>query len=133
MHTDVQPPVADLPHVKVKGIGRIVNATRCSFAGLRATFRHEAAFRQEIALGCLTLPLLMVLPTPAVYRLAVLGAYCGVLVTELLNTAVEKVTDRASPNLHPLAKQAKDMGSAAVLVSLVALAIAWGFALAAVL
>ncbi|MBT3378700.1 MAG: diacylglycerol kinase [Lentisphaerae bacterium] len=124
-------PEANTARARRKGIGRVVNATRCSLAGLRATFRHEAAFRQEIALGCLTLPLLLFLAAPPVFKLAVLGAYCGVLTTELLNSAIEKVTDRASPGLHPLAKQAKDMASAAVLVSLVGWIIAWAFTLAA--
>lgn len=131
MRTAPSQPVDDSPRPKLTGTGRIVNAARCSVAGLHTAFRDEAAFRQEIVLGCLTLPFLVVLPTPAFYKLAVLCTYCGVLIAELLNTAVEKVSDRISMELHPLAKQAKDTSSAAVFISIVALAIAWSFALAA--
>jgi diacylglycerol kinase (ATP) len=108
------------------GMARLVDATRNSWRGLRATFTNEAAFRQELLLVAVlgtasfwaarntTEWLLLVLP---------LGI---LLITELLNSAVECVVDRIGEEFNELSGRAKDMGSAAVLLSLATIALAWG-------
>ena len=108
---------------------RIWNALNYSLSGLKAVFKEEAAFRQEVVLSCILIPAIFLLPMPAIFRLALVFANMLVLITELFNSAVEAVVDKASPEIHPLAKAAKDFGSAAVLLSLVNLAICWLFAL----
>jgi diacylglycerol kinase (ATP) len=110
---------------------RLWNACKYSASGLAACWSSEAAFRQEVALTCVLVPAALLVPVPALLRLVLLLANVVVLVTELLNSAVETVVDHVCPEIHPLAKRAKDMGSAAVLLSLVGLALAWLFAVQA--
>ena len=98
-------------------------------AGLAAAWRAEAAFRQEVLLACVLLPLAWWLGRTWV-EVAVLSlSVLVVLITELLNSAIEAVVDLASPDKHPLAKSAKDIGSAAVFVSLATCSLVWGLAL----
>lgn len=100
------------------GLTRVLAAFKYSGKGLRAAWRHEAAFRQECTLALLMLPLALLL-AQSLTQLALLIAVCVlVLVVELLNSAVEAVVDRIGPEHHDLAGRAKDMGSAAVLLSL---------------
>ena len=118
---------------KKKGLTRIYFAFRYSLSGLRAAYAHEAAFRQEVFLFLLSLVLIFFLPVAPVIKCLLLIANTLVLIVELLNSAVENVVDLASPEYHNLAKQAKDMGSAAVLISLLLSLILWGYALSTIL
>jgi diacylglycerol kinase (ATP) len=114
------------------GLGRLWRATGYSLAGLGAAYKNEAAFRQEVWLAAVLIPLTFLLPLSLLFQVVLVATVLGVLVTELLNSSLEAVVDLASPDHQPLAKRAKDMGSAAVLVSLIILVIAWGLALAVV-
>lgn len=107
------------------GMRRIVHASRYSWQGLKAAWQHEAAFRQELLLALLLTPLAFVAGTTPVQQLLLLVLTWQVLVVELLNSAIEAVVDRIDPEHHPLAGRAKDMGSAAVLVSLMLAALGW--------
>lgn len=104
---------------------RVIRAAQYSEQGIRSAWRDEAAFRQELVLVLVLAPLTLCLPltrTDTVILLALMGL---VLVTELLNSGLEAVVDRASPDIHVLAAKAKDCGSAAVFVALAMLAGAW--------
>jgi diacylglycerol kinase (ATP) len=113
------------PHKGATGFRRIANAARYSFAGLSAAARYEEAFRQELALAVVLIPLGLWLGATGVERALLAGSVLLVLVVELLNSAVEAVVDRVSLEPHSLAKRAKDMGSAAVLLSLVNVGLVW--------
>jgi len=113
-----------------RGLSRIWHALHYSVAGLRATYREEAAFRQEIWLALLLVPLALWLPASGAGRALMIGSVLLVLIVELLNSAVEAVVDRISAERHPLAKHAKDAGSAAVLLALLNAAIIWILVLA---
>ena len=111
------------------GLRRIWHAFSYSLAGLRAALRHEAAFRQELALG---LPLIALAPWLAPGRgpaLAMVGSIVLVWVVELLNSALEALADAISPEHHPLLGRAKDLGSAAVMLSLALAVATWTVAL----
>ncbi len=110
------------------GIARIFAAFSYSADGLGAAFRHEAAFRQELALYVLLLPLLYLLPVSLPFKCLLFSANTLVLIVELLNSAVESVVDLVSPDYNIYAKRAKDMGSAAVLLSLIIAAGLWASA-----
>ena len=111
------------------GLARIVNAAGYSWAGLSAAFRHEDAFRQEVYLALLLIPLALYLGETGIERALMAGAVLGVLIVELLNSAVEAAVDRISLEHHQLIKRAKDMGSAAVMIALVNVAVVWGLVL----
>jgi len=113
------------PHEGATGIRRVLNATRYSLEGLAAAARHEAAFRQELLLAIVLVPLGLWLGNDGVERALLAGSVLLVLVVELLNSAVEAAVDRISPEHHPLAKRAKDLGSAAVMLSLAGVAAVW--------
>ena len=111
------------------GLRRIAYAARYSWAGLRAAVRHEAAFRQELALG---LPMIVVALFAAPSRWAALAMIASVLlvwIVELLNSAVEALADALSVEHHPLLGRAKDLGSAAVMLSLLLAVATWTVAL----
>jgi diacylglycerol kinase (ATP) len=119
------------PHKSKSGLKRILNATRYSVDGLAAALRHEHAFRQELALALVLIPVALVLPATGTGKAMMIAAVLLVLVVELLNSAVEAVVDRISLENHTLAKRAKDIGSAAVLISLVNVAVVWALVLLA--
>ena len=121
---------AESPFKGKKGLIRIVHAFFNSLAGLEDAFRHESAFRQEILLAAILIPVACLLPVAPVERAVLVGTVLLVLVVELLNTSVEAAIDRISFDHHSLSKRAKDIGSAAVLVSLVLLAAVWALVLA---
>jgi diacylglycerol kinase (ATP) len=123
----VEPREHDSPTVPApaSGLRRIVNATRYSAAGLRAAWRHEAAFRQECVLAAFLIPAGVWLGRSAAERSLLIGTCLLVLVVELLNSAIEAVVDRIGPEHHALSARAKDLGSAAVLMSLVLGAVVW--------
>lgn len=107
------------------GLARIAAATRWSLAGLRAAWQGEAAFRQELAAGLLVIPGALILGRSATEQALLVAVWLLVLVTELLNTAVEATVNRIGAERHPLSGQAKDLGSAAVLVSIVLAVLVW--------
>lgn len=108
-----------------KGLRRMWNAFGYSRDGLGAAWKNEAAFREEVMLAVVTIPLAFFLGKTGVDRALMVGSILLVLIVEILNSAVEAVVDKASPEKHELAKRAKDMGSAAVLLSLVNAAAVW--------
>lgn len=108
---------------------RIVNAFGYSMSGLAAAYRNEAAFRQEVLLAAVLVPLALFLPASGAGRALMVGSVMLLLVVELLNSAVEATVDRVSLDDHSLAKRAKDIGSAAVMVALVNVPITWALVL----
>jgi diacylglycerol kinase (ATP) len=111
------------------GLRRIWNAFNYSLDGLAAAYRHEDAFRQEVWLTLVLIPTAFLLPAGNLGRALMIASVLLVLMVELLNSAVEAAVDRISLENHRLAKRAKDIGSAAVLVSLVNVAVVWGLVL----
>ncbi len=116
---------------KLNGVGmtRILRAAMCSKTGLLAAFRNEAAFRQEVILCVLLLPLALWFGRNGVERALLVGSLLAVLTVELLNTAVEVVVDRISADRHELSGLAKDLGSAAVFMALLLALSVWGLVL----
>lgn len=108
------------------GVKRIINATRYSLAGLRAAWDNEAAFRQEMMLAVVLIPSAMWLGSTATQRALLVASCLLVLVTELMNSAVEAVVDRVGTDPNHLSGRAKDLGSAAVFVSLMITLVVWG-------
>jgi len=108
-----------------KGLTRLWNALGYSRDGLAAAWKNEAAFREEILLAAIAIPLAIFLGNSGVDRALLVGSILLILIVEILNSAVEAVVDKASPERHELAKRAKDMGSAAVLLSLINAAAVW--------
>jgi len=107
------------------GLTRIIKATGYSWQGLRAAWQNESAFRQEVTLCLIMLPLAFVVGQTMMETALLIALLGVVLITELLNSAVEAVVDRVGDEHHDLAGRAKDMGSAAVFISLVLTAIVW--------
>ncbi|SCK10525.1 diacylglycerol kinase [Vogesella sp. LIG4] len=109
------------------GLTRLINALGYSLDGLRAALRHEDAFRQLTLLALLLIPLaIFAAPTSGMGKALLVAASLATLVIELLNSAIEAAVDHTSLERHPLAKRAKDMGSAAQLLGLLNLAAMWG-------
>lgn len=107
------------------GLKRLQSALCYSLAGLAAAYRNEQAFRLEVLLALILIPLATVLPVSSVGKAILIASVFLVLVVELLNSALEATVDRISLEQHELSKRAKDIGSAAVLLSLVNLALVW--------
>ena len=117
------------PYKGKTGVARVVNAAGYSWAGLAAAFRHEDAFRQEVFLLLVLVPLALYLGDTGIERALMIASLLGVLIVELLNSAVEAAVDRISLEHHHLIKRAKDMGSAAVMIALVNVAVVWALVL----
>lgn len=117
------------PHKGKTGLTRLWNALHYSFDGFKAAYQHEDAFRQEVLAAIVLIPLGFYLGNGGVEKALLVGTVWLVLMVELLNSAVEATVDRISLEDHKLAKRAKDIGSAAVLVSLVNLVVVWGLVL----
>ncbi len=113
------------PYKGKTGVVRLVNAFRYSCDGLRAAYRHEDAFRQEVLMATVLLPLAFWLEPRMLERALMIACVLLVMIVELLNSAIEATVDRVSLDDHSLAKRAKDIGSAAVLISLLNLAVVW--------
>jgi diacylglycerol kinase (ATP) len=113
------------PYKGETGLRRIVSATRNSFVGIGDALRHEDAFRQELILASVLLPVALFMQVSAVEKAMLVGSVLLVLIVELLNSAVEATVDRISFENHRLAKRAKDIGSAAVLLALVNAGVVW--------
>ncbi|WP_028994288.1 diacylglycerol kinase [Azonexus hydrophilus] len=108
-----------------QGLVRLFNALGYSRDGLTAAWKNEAAFREEVLLAIVAIPLAIFLGETGVDRALMIGSVLLILIVEILNSGLEAVVDKASPEKHELAKRAKDMGSAAVLLSLVNAATVW--------
>jgi diacylglycerol kinase (ATP) len=122
--------VSDYREFKGKqGLVRLWNAFGYTRDGLGAAWRSEAAFREEVLLAALAIPLALFLGPTGIARALMVGAILIVLIVEILNSAIEAIVDKASPERHELAKRAKDMGSAAVFLALVNAAVIWGLIL----
>jgi len=104
---------------------RLFYALLYSFAGLAATFRSEPAFRLEVFLSIILIPLAFQITPIPLERIALLGSMMLVLVTEIMNTAIEATIDRIGTDIHPLSKKAKDAGSAMVFLALINSGIIW--------
>jgi len=114
------------PYKVRTGLDRLIHAARNSAAGLRAAWRYESAFRQECALAVVMLPAAFWLGTTWVERSLLASTIVLVLMAELLNSGIETVVDRFGPELNELSGRAKDYGSAAVTLALLACGLTWG-------
>lgn len=113
------------PHKGKTGLRRVWNAMFYSFEGLKAAYRHEDAFRQEFWLAVVLIPVALYLPASGPGKALMIASVLLVLIVELLNSAVEATVDRVSLEHHRLAKRAKDIGSAAVMISLLNVVAVW--------
>lgn len=111
------------------GIKRLRNACIFSWQGMRAAFRYEAAFRQEVFILILAVPLALWLGNSPVEKILLIGSILLVMIVELLNSAIEAVVDRISNEWSELAGRAKDMASAAVFVAMLNAGLIWIFIL----
>jgi diacylglycerol kinase (ATP) len=119
-------PAAESPYKGETGLRRVLSATRNSIAGLREALRCEDAFRQELILAAVLVPAGLWIGTTGVQKALLIGSVLLVLIVELLNSAIEATVDRISFENHRLAKRAKDIGSAAVMLTLLNAALIWG-------
>jgi diacylglycerol kinase (ATP) len=113
------------PYKGKTGIKRLANAFTYSVAGTLAAFKHEDAFRQEVILSIVLIPLAIYLGQTAIEQALMIASILLIIIVELLNSSVEATVDRISVKRHKLSKRAKDIGSAAVFFSLVNAAIIW--------
>ena len=111
------------------GIARIANAFCYSLAGLKAAYCGEAAFRQLLLLNLVLIPVACTMEVTRSERVLLIVAPLISLIVELVNSAIEATVDRVSLDIHPLSKQAKDMGSAAQMAALLLIAVTWGIIL----
>ncbi|MFZ1827872.1 MAG: diacylglycerol kinase [Candidatus Competibacteraceae bacterium] len=114
-----------MAYTQHKGWRRLVNATGYSWAGLKAAWRNEEAFRQEGLLCATLVPLALWLGDSAVERALLIGSLLLVVIVELLNSGIEAVVDRIGLERHELSGRAKDIGSAAVFVALLNAGLIW--------
>ena len=119
------PELTESPFKGKTGVSRIVQAFFNSLAGLADAWTHESAFRQEILLAAVLVPVALLLPVGTGERALLVAVTLLVLVVELLNSSVEAAIDRISFDQHSLSKRAKDIGSAAVFVSLCLMSLVW--------
>lgn len=112
-----------------QGLTRLINALGYSRDGIASAWKHEAAFREEVLLAVVAIPLGLWLGHGGVEKALLVGSILLILIVELLNSAVEAVVDRVSDEHHELSKRAKDIGSAAVLLTLTLAAAVWALVL----
>lgn len=122
-------PTGESPHKGKTGLKRLWNALFYTFDGMRAAFRHEDAFRQEVFLAIVLIPAALFTPASGTGKALMIAVVLLVLIVELLNSAVEAAVDRISLENHALAKRAKDIGSAAVFIALINVPVVWGLVL----
>lgn len=113
------------PHKGKTGLRRLWNALHYSLAGFKAAYQNEDAFRQEVLLALVLIPTALLQPVAPVAKALLVGSVLLVMIVELVNSAIEATVDRISLKDHLLAKRAKDIGSAAVLLSLINLVAVW--------
>lgn len=117
------------PYKGKTGLRRLLNAFGYSMAGLKAAHQHEDAFRQEVLIAVVLIPLGIYLGDNGIMRALMVASVLLVIIVELLNSSIEATVDRISLENHLLAKRAKDIGSAAVLLSLINMLVVWGLLL----
>ena len=117
--------IEDNPHKGNKGLTRAFRAAINSWNGLIYAYKEESAFRQELALSMILIPLAIYLPVTPIEKILLIASVILVLVIELLNSSVEAAIDRISFEVHDLSKRAKDFGSAAVMLALLLCALTW--------
>ena len=123
--TVIPPSDRNAPPLKRRGLRRLWKAFGYSLNGLRAALASEAAFRQEVVLLLVAVPTALWLESGGLERALLIGSVMLILVAELLNSALEATIDRISSERHPLAKKAKDMASAAVLLAAIQAVVVW--------
>jgi diacylglycerol kinase (ATP) len=111
-------------------MSRIIKAFFYSLDGIKATYKNEPAFRQEVWVSLILLPLPLFMPLDGLFKVYLISCMLLVFLMEIANSAIEAVVDMVTEDFHELAKRAKDMGSALVLVACLNLVLAWGFAVA---
>jgi len=121
--------IEESPFKGKTGLTRVMNAFGYSLQGFGSAFRHEEAFRQEVLLALLLVPIALFLDVGGIGKAVMIASVLLVLIVELLNSAIEAAVDRVSLDRHRLAKRAKDIGSAAVFLSLVNVALVWSVVL----
>jgi diacylglycerol kinase (ATP) len=121
--------IEDNPHKGNKGITRAFRAAINSWNGLIYAYKEESAFRQELALSLILIPLAIYLPVTPIEKILLIASVILVLIIELLNSSVEAAIDRISFEVHDLSKRAKDFGSAAVMLALLLCALTWAIVL----
>jgi diacylglycerol kinase (ATP) len=117
------------PNKHPPGLTHAWRATGIALQGLRAAWQHEDAFRQEVLVAAIAIPVALLLPVASLGKVMMIASILLVLIVELLNSALETAVDHTSLEQHPLAKRAKDIASAAVFVSLVNALVVWGMVL----
>ena len=129
--TDInsEPRHIESPFKGKTGLRRLFNALGYSLEGFKAAFKHEDAFRQEVFLAIVLIPLGAYLGNNAIEQALMIASVLLVLIVELLNSAIEAAVDHTSTDHHALAKRAKDIGSAAVFIALSIVIVVWGLIL----
>lgn len=117
------------PHKHRPGLMHVWHATNIAMQGLCAAFRHEDAFRQEVLVAAIAIPVALLSPADFTGKALMVGSIFLVLIVELVNSALEAAVDHTSLGPHPLAKRAKDIASAAVFLSIVNAAVIWALIL----
>jgi diacylglycerol kinase (ATP) len=112
-----------------RGLGHAWHASRIALQGLRTAWQHEEAFRQEVLVAAIAIPVALFLPASMIGKALMIASIFLVLIVELLNSALEAAVDHTSLEQHPFAKRAKDVASAAVLLSIVNALAVWGLVL----
>lgn len=107
------------------GITRIINAAGYSWLGFKAAFKHEAAFRQELALTLILTPIALYFGPTVADKAILIASLIFILLVEILNSAIEALVDRHGDEIHDLSGRAKDMGSAAVLLAFIITGLIW--------
>lgn len=130
----IDPTNSNQPHIESPfkgktGLRRLFNAFGYSLDGFKAAYKHEDAFRQEVLLAAILIPLALYWEQATLNRALMIGSVLLVLIVELLNSAIEAVVDRVSIERHELAKRAKDIGSAAVFIALANVIAIWSLIL----
>ncbi len=129
MNPPAEQVLKESPHKGKTGLKRVWNAFFYSLEGFGAAWKHEDAFRQEAMLAVVLIPLAFFLTDQPLERALMIASVLLVLIVELVNSAIEATVDRISLENHALAKRAKDIGSAAVLISLINVLVIWGLVL----
>ena len=117
------------PHKHRPGLTHGWRAAGIALQGLRAAWQHEDAFRQEVLIAAIAIPVALLSPLGTLGKVMLIASIFLVLIVELLNSALEAAVDHTSLELHPLAKRAKDVASAAVFLSIVIVLAVWGLVL----
>jgi diacylglycerol kinase (ATP) len=113
------------PNKHPPGLTHVWRATGIALQGLRAAWQHEDAFRQEVLVAAIAVPVALLLPVAPLGKVMMIASILLVLIIELINSALEAAVDHTSLEQHPLARRAKDIASAAVLLSIVNALVVW--------